>query len=281
MGNISANNAGGPCAAEDKYSESLSVSCGSQNRQWFIKGLYDGIPIAAGYFAVSFALGIAAKTAGLNAFQATLTSFLCNASAGEYAGFTVIASNAAYVEMAVISLIVNARYLLMSAALSQKFSSSTPFYHRLLVSFCVTDEIFGASVTVPGKLNPFYNYGLAVNALGFWAFGTCLGVIMGNVLPANVVSALGVLLYGMFLAIIMPPARRNTVVRVLVLLSMALSFACSKLPLVSSLSSGTRIILLTVLLSGAAAVFCPISEEQENSTDTKEKTIKKEDPNHV
>ena len=162
------------------------------NKQWFSKGLRDGIPIAAGYFAVSFALGIAARNAGLNAFQATLASLLCNASAGEFAGFTVIASNASYLTMAVITAITNARYLLMSAALSQKLPADTKLGHRLLVGFWITDEIFGASATVPGKLNPFYNYGLAVCALSFWALGTCLGVVVGNILPANVVSALGV-----------------------------------------------------------------------------------------
>ena len=262
MGNITANNAGGSCTAEEKYVESMSSSSGTaQNRKWFIKGLYDGIPIAAGYFAVSFALGIAAKTAGLNVVQATLTSFLCNASAGEYAGFTVIASNAPYVEMAVITLIVNARYLLMSAALSQKFSSSTPFYHRLLVSFCVTDEIFGASVTVPGKLNPFYNYGLAVNALGFWSLGTCLGVIMGDVLPPIVVNALGVALFGMFLWIIIPPARKNRVLAALILISMALSFAFRRLAVFSSVNDGVKTIILTVAIAAAAALLFPVETD--------------------
>ena len=235
------------------------------NKQWFSKGLRDGIPIAAGYFAVSFALGIAARNAGLNAFQATLASLLCNASAGEFAGFTVIASNASYLTMAVITAITNARYLLMSAALSQKLPADTKLGHRLLVGFWITDEIFGASATVPGKLNPFYNYGLAVCALSFWALGTCLGVVVGNILPANVVSALGVLLYGMFLAIIMPPARKDRIVRLLVAVSMLLSFIFARAPWISQLSDGTRIIILTVLIAGAGAVLFPISDEEEKA----------------
>lgn len=230
----------------------------SDNKHWFLKGLKHGVPIAAGYFAVSFALGFTAGNAGLTVFQATLASLLCNASAGEYAGFTVIASKAGYLTMAVITAIVNARYLLMSAALSQKLPEDTKLPHRLLVGFWITDEIFGASVMVQGKLNPFYNYGLAVCSLSFWALGTGSGVIVGNIVPPDIVSALGVLLYGMFLAIIIPPARKNVIVRILVFFSMAASLICSKLPFISRLSDGTRIIILTVVISGAAAVLFPI-----------------------
>ncbi len=236
-----------------------------ENKHWFRRGLHDGIPIALGYFAVAFALGISAKQAGLTALQATLASLLCNASAGEYAGFTVIAAQAPYLEMAIITLIINARYLLMSASLSQKISPDTPFWHRLLVGFVITDEIFGASVTQPGKLNPFYNYGLALISLSCWALGTCLGVVVGSILPPLLVTALGVGIYGMFLAIVIPPARTNPVIRGLVLLSMVLSFLCSRLPMISTLSEGSRIILLTVLLSLGAALLFPIPEESQDN----------------
>ncbi len=236
-----------------------------ENKHWFRRGLHDGIPIALGYFAVAFALGISAKQAGLTALQATLASLLCNASAGEYAGFTVIAAQAPYLEMAIITLIINARYLLMSASLSQKISPDTAFGHRLLVGFVITDEIFGASVTQPGKLNPFYNYGLALISLSCWALGTCLGVVVGSILPPLLVTALGVGIYGMFLAIVIPPARTNPVIRGLVLLSMVLSFLCSRLPMISTLSEGSRIILLTVLLSLGAALLFPIPEESQDN----------------
>ena len=232
------------------------------NRTWFRRGLKNGIPIGLGYLAVSFALGIAAKQAGLTAFQATLASMLCNASAGEFAGFTVIASNAPYMEMAVITLIINARYLLMSAALSQKIPEDLPFYHRLGMGYFVTDEIFGAAVSVEGQLNPFYQYGLAASSLSQWALGTCLGVLVGNVLPERLVTALSVLLYGMFIAIIIPPARKSRVVFGLVAASFAASYACSVLPVISSLSEGNRILLLTVALSLAAAVLFPIADEE-------------------
>ena len=233
---------------------------GHKNLNWFARGLKNGVPIGLGYLAVSFALGIAAKRAGLTAFQATLASLLNNASAGEYAGFTVIASNAPYFEIAVITLIVNARYLLMSAALSQKISAGTAFIHRFFIAQFITDEIFGASVSMPGKLNPLYTYGLAASSLSMWALGTCLGVIMGNVLPARIVTALSVLLYGMFLAIIIPPARRSKVVLGLVAVSFAASFACSVLPFVSGLSEGNRVIILTVVISLAAAILFPVPE---------------------
>ncbi len=237
------------------------------DKKWFKKGLRNGIPIAAGYFAVSFALGFSARNAGLTVIQATLASLLCNASAGEYAGFTVIASQAPYITMAVITAIVNARYLLMSASLSQKLPESTSLPHRLLVGFWITDEIFGASATVQGKLNPYYNYGLAICSLSFWALGTACGVIVGNVVPTNIVSALGVLLYGMFLAIIIPPAKHDKIVRVLVVLSMVLSFMASNMPVISGLSDGTRIIILTVLIAGVAAILFPINDREDDKSD--------------
>ena len=231
------------------------------NRHWFLNGLKDGIPIAAGYFAVSFALGITARNAGLSAFQATLASLLTNTSSGEYAGFAVMASDASYFTMAVMILIVCARYLLMSISLSQKLPENTSLFHRMLVGFWITDEIYGASSTLPGKLNPFYNYGCAICSLSFWALGTCLGVVVGNILPARLVSAFGVLLFGMFLAIIMPEGKRNKVVACLVFISMAASFACAKLPVVSNISEGTRIIILTVVISLFAAVLFPIKDD--------------------
>jgi predicted branched-subunit amino acid permease len=228
----------------------------------FREGIRDGTPIALGYLAVSFSLGIAARNAGLSAFQGFLASFFNNASAGEYAAFTMIAASAAYWEIAVITLIANARYLLMSCALSQKFAPGTPFFHRLLVGFDVTDELFGIQIARPGSLDPYYAYGAFLVALPGWSFGTALGIIAGNILPLRVVSALSVALYGMFLAVIIPPARKDKVVAGLVLLSFAASFAAARLPIFSKISSGTRTIVLTVVISAAAAVFFPVSPKQ-------------------
>ncbi len=236
----------------------------SENGKWYKKGLVDGIPIALGYFAVAFTLGIVAKNSGLSAFQAMLAAALTNASAGGYAGFTLIGENASFLEMALTQLVVNARYLLMACALSQKLSPKTSTLHRSLIAFDVTDEIFGISVSVKGNLNPFYNYGAMTVSIPGWALGTLLGVIMGNILPDSIVSALSVGLYGMFLAIIIPPARKNKVIAVLVIVSMALSFIFSKMPLLSGVSSGMRVIILTVVISLAAAYLFPVEEEEED-----------------
>ncbi len=226
------------------------------NRQALSDGIRDGIPIGLGYFVVSFTLGIVARNVGLTPFEGFLTSLLNNASAGEYAAFTVIAADASYVEMAMITLVANARYLLMSAVLSQKFDPSTPFYHRIFVGFDVTDEIFGISVARPGKLNPFYNYGAMLVALPGWSVGTMLGVIAGNILPPAAVSALGVALYGMFLAIIIPPARSDRVILIAIGVSFAMSFAAEML--FGDISAGTRTIVLTVFIAGIAAALRPI-----------------------
>ena len=233
------------------------------DRAWFLRGMRDGMPIALGYLAVAFTLGIAARNSGLTALQATLASLLNNASAGEYAGFTVIREQLSYVEMAVMIFITNMRYLLMSCALSQKLAETTRLPERLLVGFGVTDEIFGVSVAVPGYLNPRYSYGLMSVAIPGWALGTCLGVVMGNVLPASVVSALSVGLYGMFIAVIVPPARKNRVLAGLIVISMAASLLFAKVPPMSGLSTGMRVIILTVVLSAAAAILFPVKEEDD------------------
>lgn len=234
------------------------------NQTWYQKGLRDGIPIALGYFAVSFTLGIAAKNAGFTAFQSMLTSMLINASAGEFAGFTLIAAGAGFLEVAIMEFIANARYLLMSCALSQKLSPDTPLRHPLILGFYITDEFFGLSISHPGYLNPFYTYGMITLGGPAWALGTLLGCIMGNVLPTGIVNALSVGLYGMFLAIIIPPARRNKVVAGLVIISMAASYIFGKLPVIRDISSGIRIILLTILIAGAAAILFPIEEDSDN-----------------
>ena len=235
------------------------------NRQWYARGLKAGVPIGLGYLAVAFTLGIAAKNAGLTAFQATLTSFLINASAGEFVGFTLIGAGASYLEVAIMELVANARYLLMSFSLSQKLSPKTGIGHRMLIGWYVTDEVFGVSVSAPGYLNTWYTYGAITLACPGWAIGTCLGVIMGNILPAGVVSALSVGLYGMFIAIFVPESKKNRTVLIVVMVSMALSFALARIPVFSGISEGIRTIILTVVLSAAAAVLAPIREVNPNA----------------
>ena len=235
------------------------------NRQWYARGLKAGVPIGLGYLAVAFTLGIAAKNAGLTAFQATLTSFLINASAGEFVGFTLIGAGASYLEVAIMELVANARYLLMSFSLSQKLSPKTGIGHRMLIGWYVTDEVFGVSISAPGYLNPYYTYGAISLACPGWAIGTCLGVIVGNILPASLVSALSVGLYGMFIAIFVPPSKTSKVIAGLVLVSMALSFAFNRIPAFDAISSGIKTIILTVAISAAAALLFPIREVKKDA----------------
>lgn len=230
-------------------------------RRELLRGARDGLPIGLGYFAVAFSLGITAKAAGLSPAQGFLASFLNHASAGEYALFSLIAAHAAYWEVAAVIFVTNMRYLLMSAALSQKLRDDTSLLHRFLLGFGITDEIFGLGVAYPGKVRPAYLYSAFLIAALFWSSGTACGIVAGNILPANVVSALSVAIYGMFLAIIIPPARRDRVIAVLVAVAFACSFAFSVLPLVKTLSGGMRTILLTVAISSAAAVLHPVREE--------------------
>ena len=228
------------------------------------EGMRDGVPIAMGYFAVAFSLGIAGRNAGLTAPQGFIISILNHASAGEYAGITAIAAMAPYCELALTILITNARYLLMSCALSQKFAPETSLWHRIGVGFGITDEIFGVTMARPGPVEPLYTYGAMLVSIPSWATGTALGIIAGNILPLRVVSALSVALYGMFLAIIIPPARRDKVVGALVPLSFLFSLGLGRLAEsleLAWLTGGTRVILLTLLLAGGAAALFPVKEE--------------------
>lgn len=238
---------------------------GNRNIDWFRKGIKDGIPISLGYLAVAFTLGIVAKNAGVTGIQAALTSFCLHASAGEYIAFTLIAGQATILEMVVMEAVANARYLLMSCALSQKIAQDTPIWKRLIMGYFVTDEIFGVSISVPGKLNPFYCFGMAAIASPGWVLGTYLGVILGNILPLRVVSALSVGLYGMFAAVFVPPAKKNKVIAGVVIISFVLSYLFNRIDIFEGISSGIKIIILTVVISLAAAIMFPVSEETEKA----------------
>ncbi len=234
------------------------------NKKALKEGVRDGIPIGLGYLAVSFSLGIAVKKAGMTPIQGFIASMLCNASAGEYAGFTLIAAGATFLEMAVITLITNARYMLMSCAMSQRLDPKIPLRHRLLMGFYITDELFGIAIARSGYLNPFYTYGAVIVAAPCWAMGTALGTIAGNLLPLRVVSALSVALFGMFLAVIIPPARKSKIVAGIIAVCFGISFVSTYVPVLSELSEGTRTIILTVVISVAAAALFPRKADEEN-----------------
>lgn len=232
------------------------------NRKQFARGLRTGIPISLGYLAVSFTMGITAKNAGLTAFQATLTSLLVNASAGQYAAFTMMAVNSGFLELAIMEAVTNARYILMSCALSQKLPSTAKLWQRMTIGFNVNDEIFGMAIAEEDKLNPYYYFGMMAIAMPGWALGTFLGTSVGNILPASAVSALSVGLYGMFLAVIIPASKKSKIILGVVIVSMAASFAMEVIPLFSAIASGTRTIILTVVIASAAAVLFPVKEEE-------------------
>lgn len=231
------------------------------NGGWFAVGMRNGIPICLGYFAVSFALGIAAKNVGMNALQSFVMSLTMVASAGQFAAITLIGAGAGVIEMITTSLIVNLRYFLMSCSLTQKLDPKMNQFHRLGIAYCITDEIFGLSVSVRGYLCPYYTYGITMVSVAGWCVGTVLGVIVGNILPVWVSNALGVAMYGMFLAIIIPPAKKNHFIALLVAVSMAASWLFTILPLVRGISSGFRIIILTLVIAGIAAAIRPIPDD--------------------
>ena len=236
-------------------------------KQWFFKGAKAGIPISIGYFAVAIALGISARKAGVSIFQATITSLLINASAGEYAGFALIAAGATCIEIIFMEAVANARYLLMSTALSQRLEPGTGFFKRLLLGFTVTDEVFGVSIALDGHVSPYFTYGAFLVATCGWTSGTLFGALLGEILPASVVVALSVGLFGMFISIFIPEAKKNKTVAALVLIGFAVSFAFAKLPYVSFIPEGIRVIIITVAISLAAAILFPVKEKKEENDD--------------
>lgn len=225
---------------------------------WTLRGLRDGIPIAMGYLAVGFTIGIAAKNTGLDALQSFFMSLGMVASAGEYAALMLIGAGAGLIEMIATMVVINLRYLLMSCSLTQKLRPEEPFWKRFLLACCVTDELFGISSAVPGALNPAYTWGAMLVSVTGWCLGTVLGVEAGNILPARAASAMNVALYGMFLAIILPSAKRSRFMSGLIAAAMLSSWLFSVLPGVRQISSGFRVILLTVTLSAAAAWLRPV-----------------------
>lgn len=225
------------------------------------RGVKDGVPISLGYLAVSFTFGIIAKQFGLTPFESVLISVTNFTSAGQFAGLTLIAGSALFLEMALTQLIINSRYMLMSFALSQKINQNTPLYHRMLMAFGLTDEIFGVSMSVNGLLNPYYTYGLMSIALPGWTLGTFLGVVSGDILPPRLISALSIALYGMLLAVIIPPAKGNKILSGIILISMITSLLFTKLPFLNLISSGVKIILLTIIIAGIAAALFPVKEK--------------------
>ena len=224
-------------------------------------GARDGIPIALGYLAVGFTIGLAAKNVGMSAVQGFFMSTGMVASAGEYAAILLIGSSAGIIEIITTMLVINLRYFLMSCSLSQRLEADEPFWKRFILAQCVTDELFGISMAYKGKYNPAYTWAAALVAVLGWSGGTVLGIIVGNILPVRAANAMNVALYGMFIAIVLPPAKKNSFLAATVAISMFLSLLFTKLPVLKEISDGFRVIILTVVISAAAAVIRPIEDE--------------------
>lgn len=233
----------------------------------FRRGLKDGIPIGLGYFTVSVSLGIAMQGVGISPFQGGLMSFTNMTSAGQFAGMTIIAGGSTYLLMAIMQLVINARYLLMSCALSQRLDPELSLGKRMLLGITVTDEIFGISIAAPGeRLDPMYSFGAFCVACPGWTLGTVCGAVMGDILPARLVSALSVALFGMLIAVFIPPTKKDKAVMGAVLCAILLSTLFTYAPLLSSLSAGARLMLLTVGISLGAAILFPVKEEHADAS---------------
>lgn len=230
-------------------------------RSPFIKGLFDGIAIALGYFSVSFGFGVLAVKAGLSVLSAVGISLTNLTSAGQAAGVTVIAAGGTLLEMFLTQFVINLRYSLMGFSLSQKLDNTFNTPRRLLVSFGITDEIFAVACAKTGMLTAKYMYGLILMPVIGWSLGTLLGAAAGAVLPSYISDVLGILLYGMFIAIVVPPAKRDGHILFVVLLSIAFSLLIKYVFVF--ISSGFSVIISAVLASVITALFFPVKEESE------------------
>jgi predicted branched-subunit amino acid permease len=227
-------------------------------------GVRDSLPVGVGYFAVSFGFGVAAvKT--VSVVQATVMSLTNLTSAGQFAAIGVIAAASSLWIMLLTQLVINSRYALMSLALSQKLGKKFGLFQRLIIAFFNTDEIFALAMQRPMPLTVPYMYGLGLTPLIGWTSGTLLGALAGDILPATVSTALGVALYGMFVAIVVPQAVESKPKRLTVLLAAVFSCLFAWIPWLKTIDSGLAIVLCTVAAAALCAAFFPIDEEKEAS----------------
>ena len=228
----------------------------------FRRGIRHGIPIALGYLSVSFAFGMKAVGDGLTVLQAVLISMTTLTSAGQVAALPLMTGGAALGEMALTQLTINLRYALMSLSLSRKLDGSMGTLQRMVFSFANTDEIFAVASSQPGKIGKEYLYGLMITPWIGWSLGTLLGASAGTLLPVFVRNALGIAIYGMFLAIILPPARKLKSVRTVVAVAVALSLGFRYIPGLNTVSGGFVIIICAVIAAAAGAALFPVGEEK-------------------
>lgn len=229
----------------------------------FWQGASDGLPIFFGYLPIAFAYGMMTVEGGLPAWSALLISATNMTSAGQVAGTQLLISGAFYLEIMITTLVINLRYFLMSLSLSQRLDPDMPVWQRCLLSFGNTDEIFAVAMQQPGSLKASYLSGLIVTPYIGWTLGTILGATMTGLMPLALRSALGIALYGMFLAIIIPPARNMKPVALTVAVAGALGCLCYFAPGLRNISSGWVIIICALIAAGLAASLFPVAEEEE------------------
>ena len=229
----------------------------------FSQGVKDGIPIGLGYLSVAFTFGMMAVSRGMPFWSALVISASNVTSAGQFAGLTLIFSGGSYFEMALTQFIINIRYALMSLSISQKMHSSVTVLDRLLFAFCNTDEVFAVASAKDGELCRRYLFGLILMPYAGWTLGTLIGGAAGSLLPDVVRSALGIAIYGMFIAIVIPPAKKNKSVLIVVSIAVALSCALRYLPALRGISSGFAIIICALVASAVGAYFFPIADKKE------------------
>jgi predicted branched-subunit amino acid permease len=229
----------------------------------FLRGMRDGMPICLGYLSVSFAFGMMVSENGLPVWTAVLISMTNFTSAGQFAGTELILSGGMYLEIAITTFVINIRYMLMSLSLSQKLDPKMSTWQRCVLSFGNTDEVFAVAMQHQGNVKADYLAGLIATPYLGWAMGTLLGASAAGILPASVRSALGIAIYGMFIAIIIPPSRKLRPVAFTVIVGALLSCLFSFTPGLNTLSSGWVIIICAVLASAAAALRYPVNDEEE------------------
>lgn len=230
----------------------------------FLKGIIDGIPICLGYFSVAFAFGIFAVSNGLTSVEALLISMTNVTSAGQLAAVPIVVSGGSLLELGVSQLVINLRYALMSVSLSQKLDSSVSLADRFLIAFVNTDEVF-AVASSKNEVGRRYMFGLILTPYIGWSAGTAVGALAGSILPPLVISALGVMIYGMFIAIVVPPAREDRHILFCVCFAVILSCLFRFVPVLSGVHSGFVIIICSIAASTAAALLFPIDTEKEGA----------------
>ena len=234
----------------------------TMNKKEFKEGIRDGLPICFGYISVSMAFGLTAVKSGLPIWSAILISLTNLTSAGQFAGANLLLAQSSYIELMITTFIINIRYFLMSLSVSQKVEKEFGLKERLIASFGVTDEVFAVSMQRRSELTFPYMLGLILTPILGWTGGTIIGAVATSLLPASLTDAMGIALYGMFIAIIVPPAREHKSVLIAVVLAIVASYAFTYVPMLSALSGGWAVIIITVVVSALAAWLFPIPEEK-------------------